>query len=434
MKTNRWVVSSQRVYRWLLHLYPQAYRSRYEMEMFRLFTDQCRESYQQQGMPGILSLWLRTLVDMAVTVLQEHLSDPHAKIGLLEAAPNAPLPWKGVLLVLIPGLIFFISQVEQVISNNDWFFIAYHRAGYFLILPVLLVWLLARRFPVWGLIPLGLFYETLWMYSQRFHFSSLPLIGRFFSPETVTVFGTRMATYTLQDLLVVSLCVILLGALIGYHARRGQIPRSAWKWLGLYGLVVVVGIAGEFYRYAGWWPPDQMREYFLQIPLWDLYQSIPFLLLVFIGLLFARKHGGLTFLILLGYLLPTVIFGRYGQYGAVEEPIPFYVVSLSVLVYRFVVALVAPIWLARAASIPGRQRAAAIPVAVAILCHISLNFISSLAWAGQIGYPATFLELVMNSWGQLIVIVGLGLAVALYLPDRKDRTVISPSAMVTAAE
>ena len=52
--------------------------------------------------------------------------------------PNAPLPWKGVLLVLIPGLIFFVSQIEQVISDKDWFFIVYYRAALFLILPVVL--------------------------------------------------------------------------------------------------------------------------------------------------------------------------------------------------------------------------------------------------------------------------------------------------------
>ena len=162
MKTNRWIALSQRLYRWLLHLYPQAYRTTYESEMFHVFTDQCREAYAQRGRLAMLSLWLRTLVDVGVTVVREHLSDPQAKVGLLEAMPNAPLPWKGVLLVLIPGLIFFVSQIEQVTSGNDWFFLAFYRAGYFLILPVLLVWVLTRRFPVWGLIPFGLLYETLW--------------------------------------------------------------------------------------------------------------------------------------------------------------------------------------------------------------------------------------------------------------------------------
>src|SRR5512138_239100 len=156
MKTNGWVASSQRVYRWLLHLYPQEYRKTYEEEMFHLFTDQCCEAYKQQDRWGMLSLWLRTLPDVGISALHEHISDPQASLGLLEAVPNAPLPWKGVLLVLIPGLIFFVSQIEQVTSSNDWFFIAFYRAGYFLILPVLIVWALTRRFPVWGLIPFGL--------------------------------------------------------------------------------------------------------------------------------------------------------------------------------------------------------------------------------------------------------------------------------------
>ncbi|MBN2115756.1 MAG: hypothetical protein JW730_04255 [Anaerolineales bacterium] len=431
MKTNRWVASSQRLYCWLLQLYPQAYRAIYESEMLHLFSDQCQEAYKQRGRAGILSLWLRTLVDVGVTVIREHLSDPDARVGLLDAAPNKPLPWKGVLLVLIPGLIFFVSQIEQVTSNNDWFFLAFYRAGYFLILPVLLVWLVTRRFPVWGLIPLGLLYETLWNYSQRSNLGNLPFIGHWFDNDSVVLFGMRTSPYDLKNSLVVSLCAILLGILIWYSARQRQISRSAWKWLGVYGLMIALSIAGEFYRFASWWPLDETREYFLQIPVWDLYQTLPFLLLVFIGMFFARKHGGLTFLLLLGYLLPTVIFGRYGSWN---EPISFYLVSLAVLMYRFVVALVAPVWLVRAASVPGRQRAAAIPVAIAIFCHVALNFIVSLAWAGEIGYPATVFELVFNSWGQLIVAAGLALAVTLYLPREKDQAVASPPALAAATE
>ncbi|HMB21811.1 MAG TPA: hypothetical protein VKP08_03215, partial [Anaerolineales bacterium] len=202
MKTNEWVASSQRLYRWLLHLYPQGYRSNYEEEMFHLFTDQCREVSKQQSSSGRLFFWLRTLADFGVTVVREHLSDPNARAGLLDAAPNKPLPWKGVLLVLIPGLIFFVSQIEQVTSNNDWFFIAFYRAGYFLILPVLLVWLLTRRFPVWGLIPLGLLYETLWNYFERFDLSKLPfnLIDRWFYNGSIIRFGIRIDAYMLKYL------------------------------------------------------------------------------------------------------------------------------------------------------------------------------------------------------------------------------------------
>jgi hypothetical protein len=166
--------------------------------------------------------------------------------------------------------------------------------------------------------------------------------------------------------------------------------------------------------------------------LWYLYDSLPFLLLVFIGKLFASKHEGLSFLILLGYLLPTVIFGRYGMWN---KTIPFYLVTLAVLIYRFVVALVAPIWLTRAASIPGRQRAAAIPVAIAIISQISLNVIVYLALANYWDRQPSPLDFVMPLWNQFIIAAGLGLAVALYLPTAKtDQTATSQPTLTATTE
>src|SRR5687768_12575083 len=188
MKTDRWIALSLRFYRQLLHLYPQPYRATYEMEMIRAFKNQCRDADQQQGRIGILFLWSRTLVDVGISVVREHLSDPHAKVGLLDTLPNTPLPWKGVLLVLIPGLIFFVSQVVQLTSNEDWFFLAFYRAGYFLMLPVLLVWLLTRRFPIWGLIPFGLLYATLGSYSPSYLIDKLP---HFSDTSSLALFDIR---------------------------------------------------------------------------------------------------------------------------------------------------------------------------------------------------------------------------------------------------
>jgi hypothetical protein len=429
MKTNRWMALSQRLYRWLLRLYPRAYRATYESEMFHVFTDQCREACAQRGRLAMPLLWLRTLVDVGVTIVREHLSDPRAKAGLLEAAPNAPLPWKGVLLVLIPGLIFFVSQIEQVTCSNDWFFLVFFRAGYFLILPVLLIWLLTRRFPVWGLIPLGLLYETLWSYGQRFQLSRLPFVGHLFAHDTLVLFDMQMSTHHLKYLLATFACVILLGVLIGYNARRGQISRSAWKGLGLYGLLIVLWIVGdsiatrEVYGFTVWQShylsPADLKEYLSQMPLRYLYDSLPFLLLIFVGILFARKHGGLTFLILLGYLLPTILFGRYSIWN---DPLPFYLISLAVLAYRFLVALVAPVWLVRAASLPGRQRAVAIPVVMAIISQIFLNIIVTLAVAARhIFYQPNLLDLASTIWSPLIIAAGLGLAVILYLPGEAEQ-------------
>ena len=431
MKTNRWIELSQRFYRQLLHLYPQTYRATYEMEMFRVFTDQCRDAYKQRGKFGILSLWPCILIDVGITATLEHITDPRAKLGLLEVKPDAPLPWKGVLLVLIPGLVFFISQVAQVTSSKDWFFLVFYRAGYFLILPVLLAWLLTRRFPIWGVIPVGLLYETLWVYGQRVQLSNLPLLGHLFTDNTLFRFDKFMIAIDEKYLLLTPACVLLACTFIWYNSRHRQMSRTAWGWLGLYGLLIVSQIGAEAYRLIAWQGTDwstalsstDVKTALVQMALWSLYNSLPFLLLVFIGIFFARKYGGLSFLLLLGYLLPTVIFGRYGEWN---DTLPFYLVSTAVLVYRFVVALVAPVWLVRAASAPKRQRAAAIPVAVAIICQISLNVIVYLAWASQYGSQTSLLDLAATIWNQLIIAAGLGLAVALYLP--RDQATITPPA------
>jgi hypothetical protein len=158
-----------------------------------------------------------------------------------------------------------------------------------------------------------------------------------------------------------------------------------------------------------------------------LYDFLPLLLLIFIGMFFARKYGGLCFLLLLGHLLPAVL---YGGYNAWLETVPFYVIVLAVLVYRFIVALVAPVWLVRAASIPGRQRAAIVPVALAILCRITLNIIL-LAWQSTFQIHPFSLTFILVS--QLIIAVGMGLAVALYLP-REDQAVDSPPPLAVTAE
>lgn len=436
MKRNRWIELSQRFYLQLLHLYPHAYREQYEMEMFCLFTDECREAHQEHGGLGILLLWPRTLVDVGVTAVSEHLADSQASLGLLQANPNAPLPWKGVPLVLIPGLIFFISQIAQVTSTSDWFFIAFYRVAYYLMLPVLLIWLLTRRFPVWGLIPLGLLYKVLESYSPHQILSRIPFLRGLPALEADPL-NPASPIFDLNYLIPLSVCTVGIGVLLWYISRHQQIPRAVWRWLAVYGLFIVFQIGIQTYNFIAWqgldWSTafnDPITKYFvIQTPLYFLYEWLPFLLLVFGGALFARNYGGLSFLLILGYLLPTIVFGRYGEWN---DALPFALVSTSLLIYRFVVALVAPVWLVRAASMQKRKRAAAIPVAIAILTHIALNLIAFVTSTNLTGYQPRPLDFAMIVWDQLILAAGLGLAVTLYLP--REQTIASPPALVPVAE
>jgi hypothetical protein len=252
-------------------------------------------------------------------------------------------------------------------------------------------------------------------------------------------FGTIV---DLNYLIPIATCAVLLCAFIWYNARHRQIPQTAWKWLVFYGLLIVFQIILEVSRMITWeaawqgldWQSvvnsTEVKQYMIQMPFWLLYEPLLFLLLVFVGKLFARKYGGLSFLLLLGYLLPTIIFGRYDT--TQHTAISFFVVSLAVLIYRFVVALIAPVWLVRAASIAKRQRAAAIPIAIAIITHVSLNLIGVLTMANRNSIQLGPLDLVLTIWSQLIIAAGLGLAVALYLP--KNGPVTLPPALVAIAE
>jgi len=80
-----------------------------------------------------------------VTIPAEHLADPHARLGLLEALPDVRCRGKAWRWCSSRAWCFFICQIAQL-SGQEWFYVAFYRAAYLLALPVLLVWLLTRRF------------------------------------------------------------------------------------------------------------------------------------------------------------------------------------------------------------------------------------------------------------------------------------------------
>ncbi|HEY7418322.1 MAG TPA: Stp1/IreP family PP2C-type Ser/Thr phosphatase [Ktedonobacteraceae bacterium] len=64
---------SLRLYRFLLLVYPRAFREEYASEMVLLFRDVYYETSQQQGMPGVLRLWGDVFYDLVKTVCIEHI-------------------------------------------------------------------------------------------------------------------------------------------------------------------------------------------------------------------------------------------------------------------------------------------------------------------------------------------------------------------------
>ena len=66
---------SHKLYRRLLKAYPTRHRQRFSNEMTQVFGDLCRDIYMERGLIVLLGLWLRTLIDILKTALEERLKE-----------------------------------------------------------------------------------------------------------------------------------------------------------------------------------------------------------------------------------------------------------------------------------------------------------------------------------------------------------------------
>ena len=111
--------SHQRVYRWLLRLYPADFRSRFSDEMVQLFGDQLRDARRGDAPAGTVRTWVRTLGDLAVTAASEHAEGDRTMAHSLTAAPS---PWSRVLgLVGIAGGAVLLAAFLPIAWGPDLF-------------------------------------------------------------------------------------------------------------------------------------------------------------------------------------------------------------------------------------------------------------------------------------------------------------------------
>lgn len=73
MTTDRIVRLSEAFYEMCLRLFPAAHRGEYGALMSQLFRDRLREVRRQNRPWGFLRLWLRTLTDVAINSVREHI-------------------------------------------------------------------------------------------------------------------------------------------------------------------------------------------------------------------------------------------------------------------------------------------------------------------------------------------------------------------------
>lgn len=102
---SRWVlVLSRKVYEQLLQFYPKSYRQRYAPDMLRTFSDCCHFAFREGGSIALFKLWLPTLADFSLTVVEKHLDE-----GLLSSG-----------VTIIRAVSFAILVCAAVMYATAW--------------------------------------------------------------------------------------------------------------------------------------------------------------------------------------------------------------------------------------------------------------------------------------------------------------------------
>ena len=70
------VAFSVRLYQALLVAYPAQFQQEYGLQMAQVFRDGCLRTIRQVGAKGIFKLWVITLLDLAQSVVMEHMQKP----------------------------------------------------------------------------------------------------------------------------------------------------------------------------------------------------------------------------------------------------------------------------------------------------------------------------------------------------------------------
>jgi hypothetical protein len=98
---------SERLYGALLHAYPTRFRSRYGSEMAQLFADQLRDA-RGGAAGGVAATWLRTLVDLATSAVEEHLrKDQTVAQSLATFEPTRSMRLLG-LFAMVGGFLLIV--------------------------------------------------------------------------------------------------------------------------------------------------------------------------------------------------------------------------------------------------------------------------------------------------------------------------------------
>ncbi len=127
-QTPRLLVISEQVYAVLLVLYPAAYRREYGQHMLQMFRDICRDSYRMNGAWGVFELWLSALLDLFITVIEQHRQE-----GI--RMPMYILSRFSGLILMVAGVLAGLVGISQLQPGSHYSFHGIYKVSIDMILP-----------------------------------------------------------------------------------------------------------------------------------------------------------------------------------------------------------------------------------------------------------------------------------------------------------
>jgi hypothetical protein len=126
------VAFSDRLYRLLMWLYPADHRREYGPLMAQVFRDQCRTAYLRDGASGVLWVWFPLVVDLAVSLTEEHRRKGFSMSKESFARFSSPL-------LMLGGLAWVLSSYSQFQPGSHYNYWGIYQLSIAMISPAFLL-------------------------------------------------------------------------------------------------------------------------------------------------------------------------------------------------------------------------------------------------------------------------------------------------------
>lgn len=111
---------SERIYDFLLKFYPENYRVEFEEEMKYVFSESLKDAYSEHGAQGLITLWLRTMIDTGKSLVIQHIEDQKGSNFMKTKNNDFLMQNKAILWVALgTGLLLLIPFIGMQVSS-EW--------------------------------------------------------------------------------------------------------------------------------------------------------------------------------------------------------------------------------------------------------------------------------------------------------------------------